>query len=97
MGTHYARHIARLTSVTIPQSTPNMDFMERVNFDPSFTHKEILKLQMAVDQTCRVIINGHSEFDIDPRYGLLLDYTDMIVKSMTIVTQGVQIYAIVGY
>ena len=96
MGTHYARHIARLASINL-QSTADMDFMERVNFDPAFTHKEILKLQMMVDQNCTVVINEHSRFDIDPRYGLLLDYTDMIIKSMTIVTPGVQIYAIIGY
>lgn len=96
MGTHYARHIARLASVNV-QSTQGMDFMAQVNFDPSFTHKEILKLQMMVNQNCTVVINGHSRFDIDPRYGLLLDYTDMIIKSMTIETDGVQIYAIVGY
>lgn len=96
MGTHYARHISRLTSVNI-QSTRDMDFMKQVNFDPTFTHKEILKLQMMVDRSCTVRVNEHSTFTIDPRYGLLLDYTDMIIKSMVIETDGVQIYAIVGY
>lgn len=96
MGTHYARHISRLTSVNI-QSTRNMDFMKQVNFDPTFTHKHILKIQMMVDAECDVLINGHSRLTINPNYGLLLDYTDIIITSMIIETDGVNIYAIIGY
>ena len=96
MRAYQARHITRLASVDI-LSTPNMDFMEQVNFDQEFTNPKIFKIQMMVDQNCTVIINEHSRFDIDPRYGLLLDYTDMIIESMVIKTDGVQIYAIVGY
>ena len=96
MRAYSARHITRLASVNV-QSTANMDFMEQVNFDQEFTNPKIFKIQMMVDQNCTVIINEHSRFDIDPRYGLLLDYTDMIIESMVIETDGVQIYAIVGY
>lgn len=96
MRAYQARHITRLASVNV-QSTADMDFMKEIKFDPNFTNPKIFKIQMMVDQNCTVIINEHSQFDIDPRYGLLLDYTDMIIESMVIKTDGVQIYAIVGY
>lgn len=96
MRTYNARHISRLTSVNV-QSTAGMDFMEQVDFDQTFTHKEILKIQMMVDAECTVLINGHSRITINPNYGLLLDYTDMIIKTMVVETAGVGIYAVVGY
>ena len=52
---------------------------------------------MMVDRDCTVLINGHSRLTIDSRYGLLLDHTDMVIKSMVIESAGVQIYAIIGY
>lgn len=96
MGIHYHRHIARLTSVR-EVSANGMQLTDLIDFDPMITRPQILKIQIMVDNFCTIIINDHSEIEIDPQYGLLLDYTDMIVNTLEFVTGGVNFYAVIGY
>ena len=55
------------------------------------------KLQIAVDKELLVKINNRDEVLIKPEYGLEIDYSDKDIISMEALTDGVHVYAIIGY
>ena len=95
MRAYSARHITRLASYN---GTPNIDedLMNLINFDPDFTNPRIFKLQIMVDAPCNVLINGNSEVTISEKYGLIIEYTDLMIDSFVFKTGGVNVYAVVG-
>ena len=96
MRAYSARHITRLASYNgVPQV--NADLMELIQFDPDFTNPRIFKLQIMVDVPCDVLINGNSEVRISEKYGLIIEYTDLMIDSFVFKTGGVNVYAVVGY
>ena len=96
MRAYSARHITRLASYN---GVPNIDedLMNLINFDPDFTNPRIFKLQIMVDAPCDVLINGNSEVRISEKYGLIIEYTDLMIDSFVFKTGGVNVYAVVGY
>lgn len=96
MRAYSARHITRLASYN---GTPNIDedLMNLIKFDPDFTNPRIFKLQIMVDVPCDVLINGNSEVKISEKYGLIIEYTDLMIDSFVFKTGGVNVYAVVGY
>lgn len=103
MGTHYSRHISRLTSysgspqigedlVSLVANNPN-----GTGYEPTFTCKHFLKIQIAVTNKCKVRINDNSVIYIDPRFGLTLDYTDLVVHSFVFEEAPGDTYAVIGY
>lgn len=96
MGYYYPRNISRLASAK-GTSVMDMELMDLITFDKDFTNPRVLKIQIMVDNFCTVLINGKSEMEIHPDYGLLLEYTDMIIDSLVFKNDGVNFYAVVGY
>ena len=104
MGTHMARHISRLTSY---RGTPQVgeDLVKLVaetqqggtGYEQSFTCKHFLKIQIMVTNACKVKINENSEIWIDPRFGLTLDYTDLVIHSFEFIDNPGATYAVIGY
>ena len=64
---------------------------------PEWTNYTAKKRQIAVDKDCLVKINGEDEVLIKAQYGLSIDYTDVDIKSIVSLTDGVTVYAIIGY
>lgn len=96
MRAYSARHITRLASYN---GTPNIDedLMNLIKFDPDFTNPRIFKLQIMVDASCDVLINGNSEVTISEKYGLIIEYTDLMIDSFVFKTANVNVYAVIGY
>lgn len=65
-------------------------------FNPTYTDPKVRKLQMTVNKDCFIIING-SRIKVLASLGLCIDYDDFIIESMIMETQGVSVYAILGY
>lgn len=83
MRAYSARHITRLASYN---GTPNIDedLMNLIKFDPDFTNPRIFKLQIMVDASCDVLINGNSEVTISEKYGLIIEYTQLTEALSTV-------------
>lgn len=96
MRAYSARHITRLASYN---GTPNIDedLMNLIKFDPDFTNPRIFKLQIMVDASCDVLINGNSEVTISEKYGLIIEYTDLMIDSFVFKTANINVYAVIGY
>ena len=96
MRAYSARHITRLASYNgVPQV--NADLMELIQFDPDFTNPRIFKLQIMVDAPCDVLINGNSEVRISEKYGLIIEYTDLMIDSFVFKADVPNVYVVVGY
>lgn len=97
MRAYSARHITRLASYN---GTPALDYdlVEHIRgIAPEFTNPQIFKIQIMVDAPCKVLINGNSEIDINPTYGLTIDYSDLLIHSFVFKTDNVNVYAVIGY
>lgn len=79
-------------------SNANEDLMRKeLNlFDPNYTRPKIRKLAMTVDKDCFLIING-DRIKVLASLGLNWEVTDTPIHSLVMETQGVSIYAIIGY
>lgn len=64
---------------------------------PNWTNCSAKKIQIAVDKDLLVKINNEDVVLIKPEYGLSIEYEDVDIVSMESLTDGVQIYAIIGY
>lgn len=97
MRAYSARHITRLTSY---DGIPALDYdlVDHIrDIAPEFTNPQIFKIQIMVDAPCKVLINGNSEIDINPTYGLTIDYSDLMINSFVFKTANVNVYAVIGY
>ena len=79
-------------------SNPNEDLLRKeLNlFNPTYTDPKVRKLQMTVDKDCFIVING-SRIKVLSSLGLCIDYDDFVIESLVMETQGVSVYAILGY
>lgn len=64
---------------------------------PTWSHPSARKIQIAVDKDLLVKINGEDEVLIKPQYGLTIEYADANIVTMEALTDGVSVYAIIGY
>ena len=64
---------------------------------PTWTNHMAKKIQISVDKDCLVKINGEDEVLIKPQYGLTVEYTDADIETVVSLTDGVSVYAIIGY
>lgn len=64
---------------------------------PKWNNCTAKKIQITVDKDCLVKINGEDEVLIKAQYGLSIDYADVDIKSIVSLTDGVAVYAIIGY
>lgn len=95
MRAYSARHITRLASYR-GAVVRDDELMEKIDFDQNFTNPQIFKLQIITDVPCKVLINGNSEVEIDPNYGLTIDYTDLMINSFKFIDNA-NVYVVVGY
>jgi|GEM_PF-3614444 len=64
---------------------------------PNWTSPSARKIQIAVDKDCLVKINREDIILIKHQYGLCIEYEDMNIESIESLTDGVSVYAIIGY
>lgn len=76
-------------------SQGNDNLLEGV-FDPSYTRPKVRKMSMYVDRDCYIVLNG-DRLLIKQVFGLQWDMSDTPIHSLVMETQGVGVYAIVGY
>lgn len=65
-------------------------------FDPKHTDPRVRKIQMTVDKDCFIILNGN-RIKVLASLGICIDYDDFVIESLVMETQGVSVYAILGY
>ena len=95
MGFYYPRNIARLAYYK-GRVNANQTLNDIITFDASYSKPRVLKMQLTVDVPCRVKINEHSTVLVDNNYGLIIDYTDLIIDSLEFLDPA-DIYIVVGY
>lgn len=64
---------------------------------PHWSNHSARKIQIAVDKDMLVKINGEDTLLIKAQYGLSIEYEDADIVSIESLTDGVKVYAIIGY
>ena len=80
----------------VSEANENLMRKELNLFDASYTKPKIRKMSLTVDKDCFVIING-DRIKVLATLGLNWELNDTPIHSFVMETQGVSIYAIVGY
>lgn len=93
---YISNHITHVSSVDIT-TTLNQELLNVIAFPSTWTYKTIKKIDIQVDKDCEILINNVDIVKIKNTFGLTLEYQDMSIKSLIVKTQGVVLYAIVGY
>lgn len=80
----------------VSEANENLMRKELNLFDANYTKPKIRKMSLTVDKDCFVIING-DRIKVLAALGLNWELNDTPIHSFVMETQGVSVYAIIGY